>query len=79
MPRSARARAIARLTIKWLDYGHPASVKTLRISELPTHEDFTTADALEFRAVLDDELGECHRRHMLLRAWMQVTPRGYLQ
>jgi hypothetical protein len=34
---------------------------------------------LEFRAVLNDELEERHRRHMLLRAWMQVRPRGHLQ
>jgi hypothetical protein len=35
--------------------------------------------ALEFRAVLNDDLEERHRRHMLLRAWMQVKPRESLQ
>jgi hypothetical protein len=81
MPRRARARAIARLRVKWLDHRQyrPGSVKMLQIGELLTHENFTMVDALEFRALLNDELEERHRRHTLVRAWMQVKSRGYLQ
>jgi hypothetical protein len=81
MPRSACMRATARLTVKWLDhkYHHRRSDKTLRTIELLTHENFTTVDALEFHTVFNDELAERHRRHMLLRAWMQVKLRGYVQ
>jgi hypothetical protein len=78
MPRSACARATARLTVKWLDhrYHRGRSVKTLRIIKLLTPE---TVDDSEFHTVFDDELEERHRRHMLLLAWLQVKPRGYVQ
>jgi hypothetical protein len=81
MSRCARAPAIARLTVKWLDHSQhrPEASNRCRISELLTHENFTMVDALEFRAVLSDELEERHRRHMLLRAWTQVKSQGYLQ
>jgi hypothetical protein len=44
MPRSACARATARLTVKWLDhrYHHGRSVKTLRIIKLLTLRRSTT-------------------------------------
>ena len=81
MPRISRARAIARSKAKWPNHSphYPGSVTTLRTRGLPTNENFTTDDALEFFAASNDELGECYRRHMLVRAWMQREPRRHLQ
>jgi hypothetical protein len=81
MPRITRSRAIARLIAKWLDHRlhQPGSVETLPLSKLLTDENIAATAALDLCAVFDDEIEERHRRHMLLRAWMEDKPQGRLQ
>jgi hypothetical protein len=81
MPRITRSRAIARLIAKWLDYRlhHSGSVETLPLSKWLTDENIAATVALDLGAVFDDEIEERHRRHMLLRAWMEDKPQGRLQ
>jgi hypothetical protein len=81
MPRITRSRAIARLIAKWLDYRlhHPGSVAALPLSKWLTDENIAATTALDLCDVFDDEIEERHRRHMLLRAWMEDKPQGRLQ
>jgi len=81
MPRITRSHAIARLIAKWLDHRlhHPANVETMPLSKLLTDENIAATAALELYRVFDDEIEERHRRHMLLRAWMEDKPQGRLQ
>ena len=79
MPRITRSRAIARLIAKWLDHRlhHRDNVETMPLSKLLTDEIAATA-ALDLCAVFDDEIEERHRRHRLLRAWMENKPQGHM-
>jgi hypothetical protein len=81
MPRITRSRAIARLIAKWLDNGlhQSGSIETLPLSKWPTDENIAATAALDLCTVFDDEIEERHRRHMLLRAWMEDKPQGRLQ
>jgi hypothetical protein len=81
MPGITRSRAIARLIAKWLDHclHHPENVETMPLSKLLTDENIAATAALDLCAVFDDEIEERHRRHMLLRAWMEAKPQGRLQ
>ena len=81
MPRITRSRAIARLIAEWLDLRlhQPRSVETLPLSKLLTEENIAATAALDLWAVFDDEIEGRHRRHMLLRAWMEDKPQGRLQ
>ena len=81
MPRITRSRAIARLIAKWLDHRqhHPANVETMPLSKLLTDENIAATAALDLCAVFDDDIEGRHRRHMLLRAWMEDKPQGRLQ
>jgi hypothetical protein len=81
MPRITRSRAIARLIAKWLDHRlhQPGSIKTLPLSKLLTDENIAATAALDLCAVFDDEIEQRHRRHTLLRAWMEDKPQGRLQ
>jgi hypothetical protein len=81
MPLITRSRAIARLIAKWLDHRlhHPANVKTMPLSKLLTDENIAATAALDLCAGFDDDIEERHRRHMLLRAWMEDKPQGLLQ
>jgi len=47
MSHCARAPAIARLAVKWLDHSQhrPGSIKRLQIGKLLIHENFTMVDA----------------------------------
>ena len=49
------------------------------LSKLLTDENIAATAALELYRVFDDEIEERHRRHMLLRAWMEDKPQGRLQ
>jgi hypothetical protein len=81
MPRITRSRAIARLIAKWLDHRlhQPGSIETLPLSKLLTDENIAATAALDLYAVFEDEIEERHRRHTLLRAWMEDKPQGRLQ
>jgi hypothetical protein len=81
MPRITRSRAIARVIAKWLDHRlhHPGSVKTLPLSKLLTDENVAATAALDLCAAFDEAIEDRHRRHMLLRAWMEDKPQGRLQ
>jgi hypothetical protein len=81
MPRITRSHAIARLIAKWLDHrlNHPESVAALPLSKWLTEKNIAATAALDLCTVFDDEIEERHRRHMLLRAWMEDKPQGRLQ
>ena len=81
MPRITRSRAIARLIAKWLDHRlhRPENVKTLTLSRWLTDENIVATAALDLCAAFDDDIEDRHRRHMLLRAWMEDKPQGRLQ
>jgi len=81
MPRITRSRAIARLIAKWLDHRlhHPETVEPIPLNKLLTDENNAATDALDLCAAFDDDIEKRHRRHMLLRAWMEDKPQGRLQ
>ena len=39
-------------------------------------ENIAATAALDLCVVFDDEIEECHRRHMLIRAWMEDKAQG---
>jgi hypothetical protein len=49
------------------------------LSKLLTDENIVATAALDLCAVFDDDIEERHRRHMLLRAWIEDKPQGRLQ
>jgi hypothetical protein len=58
---------------------YPGRVETLPLSKLLTNENIAATAALDLSAVFDDEIEERHRRHVLIRAWMEDRPQGRLQ